>query len=175
MTSRTPSSAQDLLRRILWPLRLIWWFISFPIVTIVSILDDLQTFAPRTHKNPQAHLFNNESESQRIKALKAALEDATTFENWQTSARELDEAIPKNYAWKQDRYHPKYSPEDLGAHMTSMADALDENDVDRMTYLLRVALRHNAFGVGNSQLFEQLYGKKPFYARLDRWIEMILK
>jgi TAG lipase / lysophosphatidylethanolamine acyltransferase len=97
-------------------------------------------------------------ESREARDLRQALKYATTYEEWSSIARQLDDSIPRLFAWKHDSRSTEYEYIDVQNNLQAIREATEADDAHRMKKLLHSAVRHGPYGIGRSQLFEKLYG-----------------
>ncbi|KAJ4291439.1 Lipase 5 [Collariella sp. IMI 366227] len=94
----------------------------------------------------------------RKQILAARMETATTFEDWQNAARELDH-LEGNDAWKLDDQHRdcEFDPDLIRAKMEELDTARTDCDMSAMMYLIRSCLSRELGGMGDADLYRHSY------------------
>ncbi|KAL2114904.1 hypothetical protein VTJ04DRAFT_10567 [Mycothermus thermophilus] len=83
---------------------------------------------------------------------------ASTFEEWEAAAKELDE-LEGNDAWKLDDNtgEPEYRPDLIRAKLQALEAARANSDIHTMMYLIRTSLSRDVGGMGSTELYLHSY------------------
>ncbi|KAL2129102.1 hypothetical protein VTI74DRAFT_8219 [Chaetomium olivicolor] len=104
---------------------------------------------------------------ERKQILAARMQSATTLEEWERAARELDR-LEGNNKWKLDDGPGdcEYEPDLIKAKIKELDTARTNCDVDAMMYLIRTELSRDIGGIGNADLYRHAYiGTKSLIER----------
>jgi TAG lipase/steryl ester hydrolase/phospholipase A2/LPA acyltransferase len=90
---------------------------------------------------------------------------ATTFEEWQAAAEQLDQ-LEGNDKWKLDDQSGDYHPEVIRASLEELDNARTNCDIHAMMYLIRTSLSRDLGGMGSMDLYRHSYiGTKKLVER----------
>ncbi|KAF2109271.1 acyl transferase/acyl hydrolase/lysophospholipase [Lophiotrema nucula] len=111
-----------------------------------------------------------DSERDRKQVLHLRLKNAETYEDWRTTAIELD-ALEGNDAWKNEDVSDEYDYELIAARLKDLDDARLNCDVKRMEFLLRTTLTRGLGGMGDLRLYKHRHiGTKSL---IERYIDSV--
>ncbi|KAK3384826.1 acyl transferase/acyl hydrolase/lysophospholipase [Podospora didyma] len=109
---------------------------------------------------------------ERMQILAARMHNATTMEEWEDAAKELDR-LEGNDEWKLDSSSGDYHPDLIEAKLRELDTARTNCDIPRMMYLVRTALSRDLGGMGNIDLYRHSYiGTKKL---IEQYVESAIK
>ncbi|KAK4108310.1 patatin-domain-containing protein [Canariomyces notabilis] len=102
---------------------------------------------------------------EQMQILAARMQNATTFEEWQAAAEQLDQ-LEGNDKWKLDDQSGDYHPEVIRASLEELDNARTNCDIHAMMYLIRTSLSRDLGGMGSMDLYRHSYiGTKKLVER----------
>ncbi|KAK3361979.1 acyl transferase/acyl hydrolase/lysophospholipase [Lasiosphaeria ovina] len=93
---------------------------------------------------------------ERMQILAARMQGATTMQDWEAAAKELD-SLEGNDEWKLDRSSGDYYPDFIEAKLKELDTARTNCDIKTMMHLVRTALSRDLGGMGNIDLYRHSY------------------
>jgi TAG lipase/steryl ester hydrolase/phospholipase A2/LPA acyltransferase len=104
----------------------------------------------------------------RSEILYLRMKEAETFEDWRTSACEID-LLEGNSTWKIETESPEYNVPLIQTRLKQLDDARLDQDASRMLFLIRTSLHRGLGGMGDLRLYKHSHiGTK---ALIERYIE----
>ncbi|KAF7562919.1 hypothetical protein G7046_g1255 [Stylonectria norvegica] len=109
---------------------------------------------------------------ERRQILRLRMENAESWEQWDTAAKELD-VIEGNEEWKQDSATGDYNPDLIEERLQALDEARANCDIHSMMHLLRTALSRDLGGMDNVDLYRHSYsGTKHL---IERYVDSTIK
>lgn len=99
-------------------------------------------------------LFGNKRDEhvKAIKALEAALKQASSYQEWLQAAEELDRLLG-NEEWKNDPESDLYDSELVQYRTDQLRQAIGAGDYDALLFLIRTTLQRNLGNMGDPRLY----------------------
>ncbi|KAK4180944.1 putative lipase [Triangularia setosa] len=109
---------------------------------------------------------------ERMQILAARMHNATSLQDWNAAAKELD-ALEGNDEWKLDDASGDYHPQLIRLKLKELDAARTDCDISTMMYLVRTALSRDLGGMGNIDLYRHSYvGTKSL---IERYVDSAVK
>jgi TAG lipase / lysophosphatidylethanolamine acyltransferase len=86
--------------------------------------------------------------------LKIRLQDASNYEEWHETARQLD-IVLGNDRWRNNPVSPDYDYKLIAARLRHLRLARENDDIPTMVYRLRAGLLRNLGGLSELKLFRR--------------------
>jgi TAG lipase/steryl ester hydrolase/phospholipase A2/LPA acyltransferase len=107
-----------------------------------------------------------------VNELEIALKNASTYDDWSSTALRLDSILPKLYAWKFDMSSQYYRYRGVREQLNAIHNVCEDGDFYRMESRLRTGCRRGVFGIGNPRLFDRLYCGTKFL--IEQYVNTVL-
>ncbi|KAK0716691.1 acyl transferase/acyl hydrolase/lysophospholipase [Apiosordaria backusii] len=109
---------------------------------------------------------------ERMQILAARMHNATSLNDWNAAAKELD-TLEGNDEWKLDDPSGDYHPQLIRLKLRELDAARTDCDISTMMYLIRTALSRDLGGMGNIDLYRHSYiGTKSL---IERYVDSAVK
>lgn len=111
----------------------------------------------------------------RIKALKAVMNTASSFERWKEAASEID-LLENRFQWKDDPKSDDYDYKKIQQRLMALRSLIEADDTEAIIRYLRSRLVRNIGGIGNHSLHTFMYtGTKTLIEEYISEVETALK
>ncbi|KAK4201714.1 putative lipase [Triangularia verruculosa] len=109
---------------------------------------------------------------ERMQILAARMHNATSLQDWNAAAKELD-TLEGNDEWKLNDASGDYHPNLIELKLKELDAARTDCDISTMMYLIRTALSRDLGGMGNIDLYRHSYvGTKGL---IERYVNSAVK